>query len=54
MSELSEEEFRRLLQDKGLNLEGKAFAAALKGARHLRAEAARLSAYLAQQAEKTS
>ena len=28
MSELSEEEFRRLLQDKGLKLEGKAFAVA--------------------------
>lgn len=49
MKELGEAEFRRLLQDKGLKLEGKAFAAALRGAQHLRAEVARLAQYLERQ-----
>jgi hypothetical protein len=46
VSELSEEEFRKRLADKGLTLDARAFAAALAGARHLRAEVARLQALM--------
>lgn len=50
MSEtLTEEAFRVLLTENGLKLEGKAFDAALQGARHLRAEIARIDAFLAKQ-----
>lgn len=41
-SQMSEEEFRRRLAEKGLHLDPKAVAAALAGARHLRGEVARL------------
>jgi hypothetical protein len=47
MTDLSEAEFRKLLADKGLTLDAKAFAAALQGARHLRGEVAKVAAYLA-------
>lgn len=46
---LTEEAFRALLTENGLKLEGKAFEAALQGARHLRAEIARIEEYLAKQ-----
>ena len=44
---LPEAEFRALLAENGLDLEGTAFAAALQGGRHLRAQIAQLAAYLA-------
>jgi hypothetical protein len=50
---LSEASFRAALAKAGLKLEGAAFAAALQGARRLRADIARIDAYLAQQ-ETTS
>lgn len=43
MTELDEAEFRKLLEQKGIHLDGKAFLAALKGARHIKAEVARLN-----------
>ena len=43
---LPEAEFRTLLAENGLALEGTAFAAALQGARHLRTQVAQLAAYL--------
>ena len=53
MSELSEKAFRALLKKKGFKLDEKAFAAALDGARHMRASVAQVGAYLAmQQKEK--
>ena len=41
-AELGEGAFRDLLDRQGLRLEGRAFAAALDGARHLRREVERL------------
>lgn len=46
MTDLTEAAFRQMLQDRGLTLDDKAFAAALAGARHLRAEVARIDRYL--------
>lgn len=43
---MTEAEFRLLLAERGLALDDKAFQAALKGARHLKAEAARLAQWL--------
>lgn len=51
---LSEAEFQRLLQAKGLKLEGKAFEAALQGARHLRSEVARVARYLEGKPDKNA
>jgi len=48
VTDLTETEFRRLLAEKGLHLDAKTFAAALLGARNLRAEIARLDAWLAE------
>ena len=47
LESLTEAEFRALLAENGLDLEGTAFAAALQGGRHLRAQIAQLAAYLA-------
>ena len=44
--EITESEFRARLAALGLVLDEKAFAAAWAGARHLRAEVARIRAYL--------
>ena len=44
---LTEAEFRALLGQNGLALEGAAFTAAQQGGRHLRAQIAQLDAYLA-------
>ena len=46
-SDLSEDRFRTRLAELGLVLDDKAFAAAWKGARHLRSEVERVEAYLA-------
>lgn len=46
---MTEAEFRARLAALGLHLDDKAFAAAFKGAQHLRAEIARLKTYLAAQ-----
>jgi hypothetical protein len=43
---LTEAEFRARLAALGLTLDAKAFAAAWAGAQHLRAEVARVEAYL--------
>jgi len=43
---MTEAEFRARLAALGLTLDASAFAAAWKGAQHLRAEAARVDAYL--------
>lgn len=43
---MTAEEFRKRLAAKGLVLDDKAFAAALAGAQHLRAEVARLQALM--------
>ena len=45
--DLTEVEFRARLAALGLALDDKAFAAAWKGAQHLRGEVARIQAYLA-------
>jgi hypothetical protein len=45
---MSEQQFRDRLAALGLTLDAKAFAAAFAGAQHLRAEIARIAAYLAQ------
>jgi hypothetical protein len=52
LTDLSEENFRRLLEAKGLKLDDKAFAAALQGARRLRAEVLCLTNYLDQEPDK--
>ena len=44
---MSEAEFRVLLAENGMALEGIAFTAALQGGRNLRAQIAQLDAYLA-------
>lgn len=49
---MTEAEFRTLLAAAGLTLDPKALAAAFQGALHLRAEIARLDAYLAEQDRK--
>ena len=49
---MTEPEFRDLLAAAGLTLDPNAFAAAYQGAQLLRAEIARLEAYLAQQDPK--
>ncbi len=54
MNKLSEKEFRRILEAKGLNLDDKTFAAALQGAQHLRAEIALVARYLKQNSDKHS
>lgn len=46
MPPLTEAEFRARLAALGLALEARAFAAAWAGAQHLRAEMARVAAYL--------
>ena len=46
LESLTEAEFRALLGQNGLVLDGAAFAAALEGGRHLRAQIAQLDAYL--------
>jgi len=51
--DLTEEEFKRLLEAKGLKLDEKGFAAALEGARNLRLDVARVAAYLEHHAEET-
>ncbi len=48
---MTEDEFRKRLAEKGIVLEGKALAAALAGARHLRDEVARLRALMANRDE---
>ena len=48
MTELTPEAFRKLLAENGIVLDDRAFAAAWKGAQHLRAEVARIDTYLAQ------
>ena len=53
MRDLTEEEFKRLLEAKGLKFDEKGFAAALQGARGLRAEVARVEAYLEHHADET-
>jgi hypothetical protein len=45
---MTEAEFRARLAALGITLDDKAFAAAFKGARHLRAEVARLETWLSQ------
>ena len=52
MTELTENEFKRLLDAKGLKLDEKGFAAALQGAKKLRAEVVRVAAYLESHADK--
>lgn len=52
MTEPSEETYRRMLKEKGLKLNEKAFAAALKGARQMRASVARVAEYLDQHREE--
>lgn len=52
MSELTEKVFRLMLEEKGLKLDEKAFSEALHGARHLKAEVARLTAYLQENPDK--
>ena len=49
---MTEADFRALLAAAGLTLDAKAFAAAFQGAGHLRAEIARIDAYLAEQDAK--
>ena len=44
---MTEADFRARLTALGLHLDAKAFAAALKGAQHLRAEVAKIETYLA-------
>jgi hypothetical protein len=44
---MTEATFRARLAALGITLDAKAFAAAFKGAQHLRAEVARIDAYLA-------
>ncbi len=44
---MTEDQFRARLTALGLTLDPKAFAAAWAGAQHLRAEVARITAYLA-------
>jgi hypothetical protein len=46
---MTEAEFRRRLAAQGLDLDKKAFAAALAGARHLRAEVEELRALMGRQ-----
>ena len=43
---MTEAQFRARLDALGITLDDKAFAAALKGAQHLRAEVARIETYL--------
>lgn len=50
MAELTRDEFRRLLDRRGLKLEGKAFEAAFDGACHLRAEIRRVALWLSSEA----
>ena len=52
MTELTEKEFKRVLDAKGLKLDEKGFAAALQGAKNLRAEVARVATYLESLADK--
>ena len=54
MTELDEKQFKRLLAQKGLELDHKGFDAALQGARNLQAEVARVAAYLASHADERS
>jgi hypothetical protein len=44
---MTESQFRARLTALGITLDAKAFAAAFQGAQHLRAEVARIDAYLA-------
>ena len=53
MIELSEGTYRRLLEEKGLKLDEKAFVAALKGARQMRAAVARVAQYLDETPDET-
>ena len=46
MTDLSPETFRKLLAEKGIVLDDRAFAAALQGARHMKSEVARVAAYM--------
>ena len=43
---MTEQDFRARLEALGLHLDPKAFAAAFKGAEHLREEVAKIDAYL--------
>ena len=43
---MTEDDFRARLAALGLHLDAKAFAAAFKGAQHLRAEVAKIETYL--------
>jgi hypothetical protein len=52
VSEPSEQAFRRMLEEKGLKLDEKAFSVAMEGARHLKAEVARLAKYLQENPDK--
>ena len=44
---MTESDFRERLKALGLTLDDKAFAAAFKGAQHLRTQVAQIAAYLA-------
>ncbi len=46
MTDLTPETFRKLLAEKGIALDDRAFAVALKGARHMKSEVARVAAYM--------
>jgi len=54
VTELDETEFKRLLAAKGLTLDESGFAAALQGARNLKAEVARVAACHKAHADKKS
>ena len=53
MNEPTEQDYRLLLEKKGLKLDDKALSAALEGARHLKAEVARLTKYLQENPDKS-
>ncbi len=53
MSQPSEKVFRRMLEERGLKLDDKALSVALEGARHLKAEVARLTKYLLENPDKS-
>ena len=46
MTELTPDAFRKLLAEKGIVLDDRAFAAALQGARHMKSEVARVARYM--------
>ena len=46
MTELTPEAFRKLLAEKDIVLDDRAFAAAPQGARHMKSQAARVARYM--------